>query len=178
MKSLKKGEEVFCDPFLRAAGDFKPRPGLSAHDIAMGTPGRLIQRNYELLAGDFQEARDFQKLPDEILCSGAAVGLDSQKRVRHFWSGRDLGWLGFLFSQSRDLAVVILRGAAFLRLDGVRAGDEGRTVFVLGPNSFGLESREGAVAIGRVRFIERKDTASVFFKRPSDSRLENLDVKT
>ena len=112
------------------------------------------------------------------MATGAAIAIDQDNKVVHYWPGRDLRFAGFLVAQTKDRCQIQTRGSAFLKLEGVQPEDRGQRVYCNGPNSFSLKPSSITDAeIGKVRFMERVNYAAVAFKREDDSRPLNLKVE-
>lgn len=159
------------DPFLTLIKDIKPRPGFSPLDEYRMSPRKSISRAYELT--DFSEQIQRKSQEGFILCCGAAVGLNSDGRICHFWPNIGLKFAGFLIASGDNCEVSIkTRGSVILSLPGAHPGD---SVFCFGPDSFSLTETPGSALIGKVRFCQG-DRAAVAFRRSNDTRPLNLDI--
>lgn len=161
------------DSHIRHTRDFTPPIGMSALDQAKRSPGVCLTRVYEMVKDRSQTT--LRKDPDEILASGAAVGIDDEEICRHLQEG--MAFKGFCLGQTEDRAVVQTRGSVILSIPGVTEGDRGKPVYATGPNSFSLRSSDGAVEIGAVRHVEENGRAAVAFRATGDSKPLDLDVR-
>lgn len=160
-----------ADNYLRKVSDIQPILGMTAFDAALRQPGPGINRIYEIVKGSKQQ--DFPKDKGEILCKGAAVGLDEAGTCRHFSPG--IKFLGFLEGQSESRAGVRIRGAVVLKIEDVMDESRGLPVFTTGPDNFSLKKAHGA-EIGKIRFVQ-DGRASVAFRRDGDETPLDLNVK-
>ena len=162
------------DPYILFERDIVLRPGESSVDAARRIPRPSIHRVYEILASEAEQIRR-KRIPGIILCPGAAVGINKDNHIGHFWPGRGLDFLGFLVAlgDNREAAVQV-RGSVVIKLPGAKPHAK---VYCSGPDSFSLIPTPGSAEIGAIRFVQN-DRASVFFKRAGDPRPLNLDVST
>lgn len=161
------------DPFLVITDSVKPPIGLSAIDFLKSSPGRSLNRTYELLS-DHTEATHLPKYKNHFLCQGAAVGLDAENKIVHFYSDKNLKFAGFLTGQSGDglEASLKTRGSLLLEVPGATSEDIGRDVFCSSPDMFSLRPR--GAKIGKIRYVNEHGMSLVFFKQPDDPRPEYL----
>ena len=158
----------FCDPYIRYIKDIpKPPPGLSIIDFSRVRPGPSIPRARE--AGLMDENRTYPRDMAELLCRGAAVGLDESGICRHIWPDfAPQRFLGIALANLDDNQILVMtRGAVFLTIPGILPADCGKPVYALSPNTFTLKKQKALAEIGIVRFIQpdASNRASVAFKR-------------
>ena len=173
--------EAQQDLYLRHTQDFKPRIGFTSLDESQATAGPSLNRTFERLPDPREEIMHvFKRDPEEILCKGAACGLDAEGIARHFQLG--LGFLGFVernverySSLITDGVCVKTRGAVNLKVEGATDEHRGKPVFCSGPNDFSLEKQRGAAEIGKIRYFQN-GRASVAFRRFDDNRPLNLSL--
>lgn len=170
------------DPYLTLVRDISPRCGFTALDEFKSSTSfrRTIPRTWEIVS--FQEERRFQRDPETILCAGAALGVDRDGVIGHFWSvlaadeALRQNFLGFLLATGETEIVVRTRGSILLSIPEVRESDCGQSVHVLEPNLFQLGKHGQAGEIGVVRYVERPGMAAVAFRRHGDLRPLDLPI--
>lgn len=166
----------FSDPYLRTTDEIKLRVlGLSLFDNLMREGGAEFPR---MLSCAGYESEHFKKYENQRLAKGAAVGIDENFKLAHFWLGRGLKFVGFLGDQSAEEAGVRTRGTITLHIPGVKADDRGKKVYCLGPNEFSLSHKTGAAEIGKIVYVDEdlNESAHVFHKRFDDERPEDLTI--
>jgi hypothetical protein len=157
---------------LRHVSEIEVPLGLTPHDAACLSPGPSLVRTFEFVADS--EQKDYPKSGEYILCKGAAVGLDESGQCCHYAPG--LNFVGFLLGQTENRACVKTRDSIVLKIEGVSDEDQRQPVFCSGPNEFTLDRQQGAVEIGKIRFVEN-GLAIIAFRRFNDDRPLNLDVR-
>ncbi len=166
------------DPYVRYTSTIEVPLGLSVVDAARSSPGPSLVRSFEF--GEDPRCRKLHRHPDELLCKGAAAGLDHQGIARHLWVGKNMkGFIGFIEGNlDGDKVLVRIRGAVFIKVAGVSDQHHGHRVYALGPNEFALDEGQGGYLMGVVRFAQpdRKDLASVAFRAFDDKGLLDLKI--
>lgn len=174
----KELSSVFYDPYIRLVKDIPAPPlGMSIIQFSKVRPGPSIPRDRE--TGLKEENRGYPRDKGELLCRGAAVGLDENGVCRHIWPHFvPQRFLGFAIANlENDQILVTTLGAFQLRIPGIKPADHRKPVYASGPNTFTLEKQKAVVKIGIVRFVQPdvSDRASVAFKRhDSEEKLEPL----
>ena len=176
---MKNAIEV--DPLTTLTRTITPRRGLSVVDEfnSRPRPSCVHPRDSN---GPYQN-RSLPRDPAELLCPGAAVGLDGGGVVRHIRLYNALkGFVGFVvINLDGDKVFVWPRGIVVLRIPGLKPGMEGSSVYAVGPNDFTLEKSSilslawQGFEIGKLAYIQPDmiDTAAVAFKSFDDR--ESLD---
>ena len=166
----------FSDPYLRTTDDIKLRViGYSLFDNLMREGGPEIPRM--MSCGDYEQA-NFKKYENQRLAKGAAVALDENHKLVHFWPSRKLRFVGFLNAQNAEEAGVRTRGTIVLHIPGVRTEHRGEKVYCSCPNDFHLDNRRGAAQIGSILYVDEdlNESAYVYHKRFDDERPEDLTL--
>lgn len=166
----------FSDPYLRTTDEIKLRViGYSLFDNLMREGGPEFPRM--MSCGDYEQA-NFKKYENQRLAKGAAVALDENHKLVHFWPGRGLKFLGFVGGQSAEDAGVRTRGRIDLYVEGVIEKHLGAKVYCSGPDDFHLNNRSGSACIGKIVYVyEHKPSwALVYHKSWDDPRPEDLHV--
>lgn len=168
----------FCDPFVRYVKDIPEPPiGLSIIEFSRIRPGPAIHRGRE--AGFMEENRSYPRDKGELLCRGAAVGLDKNGICRHIWPHlAPLRFAGIALANLPDNQVLVMTsGAVFLRIPGLTPEDHGSSVYAENLDKFTLKNQKTFVKVGIVRFVQpdAENKACVAFQRwNSKEELEPL----
>jgi hypothetical protein len=159
------------DRLVRNLNDYFPAPGMSALDRAMRSPGPYITRLY--FSMDIDEKRRLTGPGNgELLCSGAALGLCDDGRVRHFrpYHGRQR-FVGF-HEMVVDVDTILVRSRGSVEIYVGPEARPGKTVYVHDVDDFSVKDSPGACGIGTVlSFVpDRPGNAIVVFKAFDDAR--------
>jgi hypothetical protein len=158
------------DPYLRRASSFpKPPLGLVLEDIISKFPGPEICRTRDTSIPVLVEI--FRRDPQQILCRGAAVGLDAGGICRHAQPGLK-GFIGFAEKNlDQGRVAVVTQGAFEISIPGLSS----KEVYCTGQDSFNSEGK--GFLVGKILYQnpERPNKVMCVFQRHDSPKKMILD---
>ncbi len=132
------------------------RPGESSLDLYAQSPNIGITRTFEggRMAGN--DTKEF-RIPERwVIRGGCCLALCQDSLVRPALPEYGLERIvGFCIRTIENNRVAVrVAGSILLKVEGLGLNDAGKTVFVIGPNTFTFNSQVGGMPLGTVKHIE------------------------
>jgi hypothetical protein len=146
------------DRYIVYTNDVKPRIGFSIVDEFQYTPRSSLSRIFSTMQGEDRSSTMLLKKRDplQLLCQGAAAGLDKTDTIRHLNPNDEFqGFMGFIEkNHDGDLVSVRTRGVVVLTITDAENMALQYPVFASGPNTFSSIETPGSHKIGFLLFKE------------------------
>ncbi len=147
-------------------------PGQSGLDLHAQSPSGSIRRTFEGERMTGNETKEFRTPERWVLRGGCCVALCEDGLARPALPAYDLERiLGFCIRTIDGNRVVVrVGGSIVLMVEELTPNDAGKTVFVLGPNTFTLDNQAGGLELGCVKFIQDGRAVVSFGVQQKDSK--------